>query len=225
MNNINQYNEVEFAERFKKTDIYQSLSRDFDIILFDHLIEKKLYGPPRQHWGDPQTLTSAAPFYYLEFLTAKNPQTIYDLGCGWNIFKRYIPNIIGIDPDSKSLFADVNDMIDDDYIKNHQGYYESIFSINALHFRPLSDLRKVATDFVSMIKPGGMGFLTLNFMRMLERDQEKFKDYTDADFDKYVKQELDNLSVQVDYIVFDVDLSYKDAYMDGNIRFVVHRQL
>lgn len=74
-----------------------------------------------------------------------------------------------------------------------------------------------------MIKPGGTGFLAVNLMRMLERDQEKFKDYTDADFDTYVRQQLADLSIPVEYIVFDVDLSCKDAYMDGNIRFVVRR--
>ena len=226
MKNSNEYNEVTFAKHFKKTEIYQSLIYDFKVVIEDHFVEKSLArGTIRQRATMPG-VTSAIPFYYLEFLTAKNPKTIYDLGCGWNMFKRYIPNIIGVgaeDPNSENFYADVHNFVDDFYVKDHQEYFESVFSINALHFHPLSDLRKIATDFVSMIKPGGMGFLALNFMRMLELDQKKFKDYTDAEFDSYVRQQLTDLSIPIEYLVFDVNLSLKNAYMDGNIRFVVQR--
>ena len=227
MKNINQYNSAEFAEHFKKTTIYQSLIQNFDVISFEYSMENFLnskFNTPRQATGTP--VTSAVPFYYLEFLTAKNPKTIYDLGCGWNMFKQYIPGIVGVgaeDPESQQFSADVHDYVDDDYVKGHQEYFESVFSINALHFHPLSELRKIATDFVSMIKPGGMGFLALNSMRMIEHDQEKFKDYTNAELDAYVRQQLADLSIPIEYQVVDIDLSVEDAYMDGNIRFVVQR--
>lgn len=229
MKNINGYNSAEFATHFKKTEIYQSLTGNFDVVRFEYFVENFLdiiADTPRNNIG--VSLTSAVPFYYLEFLTAKNPKTIYDLGCGWNMFKQYIPNIIGVgaeDPDSDRFFADLHDYVDDAYVKNHQEYFESVFSINALHFHPLSDLRKIATDFVSMIKPGGMGFLTLNLMRMLELDQEKFKDYTNAEFDAYVRQQLTDLVIPIEYQVVDIDLSVEEAYMDGNIRFVAQRLL
>jgi hypothetical protein len=228
MKNINGYNSAEFAERFKKTEIYQSLSQEFNQVLFEHFIENFLrYNfTPRENFGTSST--SATPFYYLEFLTAKNPKTIYDIGCGWNMFKKYIPNIVGVDtkfPNSDRFFADINNCVDDDYVKGHQEYFESVFSINALHFHPLSDLRKIATDFVSMIKPGGMGYLAVNLMRMLERDQEKFKDYTNVELDAYVRQQLNDLVIPIEYQVVDIDLSTEDSGMDGNIRFVVQRLL
>jgi hypothetical protein len=228
MKNINGYNSAEFAERFKKTTIYQSLSQEFNQVLFEHFIENFLrYNfTPRENFGTSST--SAVSFYYLEFLTAKNPKTIYDLGCGWNMFKKYIPNIVGVDakyPNSDRFFADINNCVDDDYVKGHQEYFESVFSINALHFHPLSDLRKIATDFVSMIKPGGMGYLAVNLMRMLERDQEKFKDYTNVELDAYVRQQLNDLVIPIEYQVVDIDLSTEDSGMDGNIRFVVQRLL
>lgn len=226
MKNINGYNSAEFAERFKKTTIYQSLTQNFDVVSFEHFIENflKYKITPRENFGT--STTSAVPFYYLEFLTAKNPKTIYDLGCGWNMFKQYIPGIIGVgaeDPESQQFSADVHDYVDDDYVKGHQEYFESVFSINALHFHPLSELRKIATDFVSMIKPGGMGFLAVNLMRMLERDQEKFKDYTNAELDAYVRQQLTDIVIPIEYQVVDIDLSTEDSGMDGNIRFVVQR--
>ena len=227
MKNINGYNSAEFAEHFKKTTIYQSLTQNFDVVSFEYFMENFLnfkFGTPRKTIGT--SFASAVPFYYLEFLTAENPSTIYDLGCGCNMFKQYIPNIIGVgaeDPDSNRFSGDVHDYVDDDYVKGHQEYFESVFSINALHFHPLSDLRKIATDFVSMIKPSGMGFLTLNFIRMLELDRKKFKDYTNAELDAYARQQLTDLSIPVEYQVVDIDLSVEDAYMDGNIRFVVQR--
>lgn len=227
MKNVNQYNEVEFTESFKKTKIYQSLNKDFDLVYFGNNVDELVTSSTPRHIIGLRR-TSAVPFYYLEFLTEKTPETIYDLGCGWNLFKRYIPNIIGIGAENVELdqfFGDIHDFVDDDYVKNHQEYFESVFSINALHFHPLSELRKIATDFASMIKPGGMGYLALNLEKMLavERDKEKFKDYTTADLDVYVRQQLNDLPISVEYLVFDVDLTVRDAYMDGNIRFVCQR--
>jgi hypothetical protein len=101
-------------------------------------------------------------FYYLEFLTNQNPSVIYDLGCGWNIFKKYIPNIIGIgeeDPKSQYYFADIHGRVDPNYVEQHQNYFESVFSICALHFRPLRELRQIALEFISMMKPDSYGFL------------------------------------------------------------------
>ena len=96
LEDIQPYNAVEFRRRFINTQLYQQLTRDFDEITFSSTWEGFGHGTPRQHWADRslwRTKFSAVPFYYLEFLTQQNPKEIYDLGCGWNVFKRYIPNI------------------------------------------------------------------------------------------------------------------------------------
>jgi hypothetical protein len=171
-----------------------------------------------------QTKFSVVPFYYLKFLTEANPTNIYDLGCGWNIFKKYIPNIIGLDirVENNVFHADIQDFVDDDYIKDHQNYFESVFSICALHFIPLSNIRQRVLDFGSMIKDGGRGFLTLNYMRMLEREtmwNVSIEDH--VLLEEQIRNELSALPFNLD--VFEVDLSLLNNPMDGNIRMVIRK--
>jgi hypothetical protein len=220
--NINAYEDHAFRDRFVLTDLYQRLQKDFGVITFVKNQPQCLPETPRQWLATPWF--SAVPFYYIEFLTQRNPTKIYDIGCGWNIFKKYIPNIIGIGaegPKSVHFHGDIHDYVDDDFVKGHQCFFESAFSINALHFHPLSDIQKIVNDYHSMLKPGATGWLSLNLMRMLERDRENFSGKSMADIDAYIRQELSSLNIN--FVVFDVDLTVPDDYIDGNIRLVMER--
>jgi hypothetical protein len=233
LNNINSYDEVRFRKEFKPTELYQSLSCDFSHITWDtHCDIYKNY-TPRQFLGDSsKNVFSAVPFYYLKYLLEVNPEKIYDLGCGWNIFKKYIPNIIGVgeeDPSASNYYGDEHGCVDQDYIDSHQNYFESVFTINALHFIPLSSMRERVVDFISMVAPGGRGFITLNLLRMVDRSSDDFLTSTfgtlkptNQQFDTYVRNSLDNLPCQM--LVFDVDLltSLNDV-MEGNIRLVFEK--
>lgn len=226
--NINPYNQEIFESEFKKTELYNQLLKEYNDITFAH--HQPIYfnsiqrtQTPRQYCS--KSLFSAVPFYYINYLTQQNPEEIYDLGCGYNIFKKYIPNIIGIgaeNPASDHFYADIHDYVDDDFIKGHQNYYESVFSINALHYIPLTHLRQVVVDFMSMIKPNGMGFLALNLQRMIDRD-ETFKNSSEEELEIYIREQLYN--VPAEYKVFDVNLESLDNYMDGNIRLVCHKTI
>ena len=103
--NVNAYDVDAFKSSFIKTDLYKAIAKNYQYLhwekFFDpmqpnafHLATKSKH---RKRWPNEYSLT---PFYYLNFLLEKNPTTIYDLGCGDNSFKKYIPNIIGIDPDN-----------------------------------------------------------------------------------------------------------------------------
>jgi hypothetical protein len=225
MKNINEYDKEKFFQNFATSDISLKVKKDFDKLSWDKNFKYEI-NTPRQLVGDKnlETVFSMAPFYYINRLLETNPSRIYDLGCGWNIFKKYIPNIIGVgaeNPTSKFYHADVHDLVDDDYINNHQNYFESFFSINALHFHPIDDLKKVVLNFISMSRKHGRGFLALNFQRMFERAKnKKFLD-KNFDFDFYIRNEL--YCINVDYLIFDVDLSVKDDPMDGNIRLVFEK--
>ena len=229
MNNINPYIQEQFEKKFRQSSTYQALSSDYNEILFEKYFSWGKFATPRQRAG-ANTLTShtrftAVPFYYLEFLTEKNPQVIYDLGCGWNIFKKYIPNIIGIGaehPSDDFFYADQHDYVDEDFITGHQNFFESVFSINALHFIPLSKLKQRVLEFYSMIKPNGTGYLAMNFQRMFERETGgQFHNFTLREYDNYVRTQLGDLGL--DYCVFDVELTEKNRneIMDGNIRLVI----
>ena len=233
------YDPAAWEIAFKKSDLYKQLVNEYDVVFFDRLEFFKGYElTPREMHGDPQqTYFSAMPFYYIEWLQEINPEKIYDLGCGWNIFKKYYPNIIGVgaeDPKAKdNLFnADIHDYVDDDYILGHQEYFESVFSINALHFIPLSDIRKRALDFASMIKPGGRGWLSLNVMRMVEKDPKFAEIFLravfDSESDKHVNEDRlviqnfceEQLSDLPNLVSLDIDLTVINEYMDGNIQIL-----
>jgi hypothetical protein len=224
--NINPYNQSTFQPQFMQSDIYKQLVLDFDHIAFEKYFVRNYTVTPREFWGVSSSIFTAVPFYYLEYLLNRRPVVIYDLGCGWNIFKKYIPNIIGIgaeDPKSKKYYADQHDYVDDDFIKGHQNFFDCIFSINALHFIPLSQLQQRVLDFNSMIKVNGSGFLALNLTRMLERDSQKFNDFSLLDLDQYVRDQLYDLDIT--YKVFDVEFTKDnvDEVMDGNIRLVIEK--
>ena len=228
MKNVNTYNQEKFFEEFTQTNVYKQLKNDFDSISF-----RKFYWmhnpvvTPRQSIGDRdlfRTGFSAVPFYYLNYLLEKNPQQIYDLGCGWNIFKRYIPNLIGIgaeEPESNVFYADIHDYVDSEFIQGHRDYFESVFSICALHFRPLEEFAQVVEEFYSMIKPQGRGFLALNLKRMTERSTFMSGANNDQ-LDAYCRSELSKLS-HIKFLVVDIDLEILNEGMDGNIRLVMEK--
>lgn len=228
MQNINPYPKDIFQQEFVETEIYQNLVQDFDIISFDkNLCDLYPYtSTPREAIGSKKLTTtfSAVSFYYLGYLLDNSPTQIHDLGCGWNIFKKYIPNIIGVgaeDPTSQSFFADIHDFVDDKYVAGHKDTFESVFSICALHFHPASKFSKIVSDFYSMIKPGGRGFLSLNSARLIDFDHLFFKS-TAEQIDCFYRDKL-SLLTEINFLVVDIDLNTLDDFVDGNIRLVMEK--
>jgi len=240
---MNAYIADEFEKNFTDSAIYNQLQSDYDELVFDkHFYvaldrigkDSKFIATPRQRYAQPASCTSyfsVVPFYYLDFLTSTNPEKIYDLGCGWNIFKKYIPNIVGIGAESFEdpfFNADIHDYVDESYIAGHQNYFESVFSICALHFIPLSNLRQRVLDFYSMIAPGGRGWLSLNAMRMIELDTDlhnmlltkRSQDAKNTAHNLIINQ-LQNLPGKI--LLLDVDLDLLDNGMDGNIQIIFEK--
>ena len=220
------YNPIQWEQSFKNLIFYKQIVSEYDMVTF----EKNFLGPtyfmtPRQIIADRNrpTYFNVMPFYYIEWLQQNNPSNVYDLGCGWNIFKKYYPNIIGINPEMPGTQADIYDIVDDDYIAGHKEYFDNVFSICALHYVPLTDIKKCVTDFASMIKPSGRGWLSLNIMRMLERDKH-FNNHSSAQVVEYCKQELCDLPNQV---LVDIDpgqdFEFMDDGMNGNINILLEK--
>lgn len=102
MENIAPYYKDKFITFFKETEIYKKLKVDYTD---DQLIWDKFFllgttlGEVTEGYTPRESRSSAFSatiFYYLLPLLEKNPKAIYDLGCGKNMFKKYIPNIIGV---------------------------------------------------------------------------------------------------------------------------------
>ena len=202
MNNLNPYNEKEFKQKFLTTEIYQRLVDDYDIVWFgEDWLADDARGTPREWYGNKgrRTIFSTIPFYYIEYLTKHNPSKIYDIGCGWNIFKKYIPNIIGVSgelPTNIDYHGDEYGFVDDKYIQ--------------------------VLDIVSMIAPNGRLFLALNLNIMLSLDPN-FNGWNINQVEAWIREQLDNMPFT--YEVVDIDFSHNRAdWMNGNIRLVIWKK-
>lgn len=223
---LNPYDPVAFENQFANTDLCRDISKDFDNLWWDQQIKFFDNLTPRQAVSTVTLGFSMIPFYYLQLLLENNPKEIYDLGCGANLFKKYIPNIIGIDNGKSYTNADIMDEVDETFVKNHQNFFQSVFSINALHFRPLSQLRQVYEEFISMVAPGGRGFLSINLKRMIEQEYKTPEEMGIINtniigYERYVRTQLENLPCK--YLIFDANLDPLDEWLDGNVRLVFEK--
>lgn len=294
MNNLNPYNEPQFKQTFKRTEIYKKLILDFDendliwdkffllnsdiqsSIKLNDIVSKMSQSSfykeaPRSAFPDK---FSASIFYYLMPLIEHGYTTIYDLGCGPNMFKSYLPNLLGIGAeasiaektfiksynnvkavdwpsisswvefkklptwiqdecidqhrlnlDSHKFYSDIDGYVDDEYVAEHQNYFESVFSICALHFHPIDQFCKVVEDFASMIQTNGHGFISINLQRMIDWTSAELLislfdtvHPTQDQLNEYIRTELDKINLE--WLIVDVDLTLVDEGMDGNIRLV-----
>ena len=222
MQNLNAYDQESFELKFKKSKTYDLLKQKYDEILFDKFVEPIWFTgcyTARQHFT--KTKTNVVPWYYLDYLDAS--ATVVDLGCGCNFFKPYFPNLIGIgaEDEPEKFFGDIHDFVDDDFYQNHVGAYKSVFSINALHFHPLENIRSVCENFSNMLEPGGRGFITINAQRMIDRSTT-MANISNADAERWIRSQFDNFPNKI--LVFDLDLTVvRDAWMNGNIRIVFEK--
>jgi len=257
LENIHGYDEIEFAPAFLKSNLGRQLLKEYDVLLWGWSYRTGVALRHTSYSTSRELLCckaiTIAPFYYLNFLIEQNPLQIYDLGCGCNLFKKHITNIIGVDPQHAA--ADLKDFVDDDFVKHHQNYFESVFSINALHFIPLKMIRHRVEQFISMIAPGGRGFLVLNMMRMLELDIETVNSLIGTELiniKKFISEKENRLAdfllencpilehkenrlilehyvrVQLDNLPVDIlcaDICFErlDTGIDGNIRLVIQK--
>lgn len=178
---------------------------------------------------------SIKSFYYLDQLFAYNPEITYDLGCGDNrLFKSYYNKnkIIGIDPIHPH--ADIQDVVDQNFIRDSQGKYQSVFSINALHFRSLDQFADIVNGFNSMIANGGCGYLALNVARFIgETPSDILKTILGINmFDhnnlqhinllvKYIQNEI-KLLTHINFEIKDITINeIYDDRLDGNINLFI----
>jgi hypothetical protein len=230
MHNLNEYNQEEFEEQFKETELFQKIKKNFDLVIWDkHAMPFNMHPTLRQTLGI--RICTLASFYYLQFLLEKNPDSIFDIGCGWNLFKKFIPEIVGISPDVEtdpSYYGDSHDFFDQNFVMYNEGQFESAMSICALNYAPLTQIKEIVEGFVSLVSPGGRGYIALDISPMLQREDadvlnELFgtADPSYYEIDDYVRDQLSNLPCK--YLVFDLDSMEYMNEIDGTVRIVFEK--
>jgi hypothetical protein len=225
LENKNQYDPVAFRCEFESTELYERIAADFDHIVYESVAHIMHRFTPRQVWGERWFF--ARSLYYIRVVTEIPYVNLYDLGCGRNKLKEYLPNVIGVDVNRplqfNKFYADVEATVNDKYVASHQNSFLAVISINALHFRPIDEIAQIVKEFNSMIANGGRGYISLNVIRLLERGT-KFTITSSVDqIDSFVRQELDTLNLK--FLVVDINLADIDDYIDGNIHLVIEKPL
>lgn len=221
--NLNGYNKQQWMEEFTDSKLHQQLDNDFDVLMWEWSNDAP--SPPgptaRQYWGQQYPSSfSVTVLYYLETLFRQSNKTVYDIGCGWNIFKKYYPQIVGIgaeDIDSKWYFADQPGFVNAEYVAAHQDHYDCFFSINALHFRPVSEVKQIVEECASMLTDGGSAFITFNTTVLVAYDKEQTFS-SNSDIEQYIRTQLSQADVH--WRIVDINLDNDNEGLDGNVRLL-----
>lgn len=243
MINLNPYNSNQFKKEFNSSKIVKNLKKDlYTKIVYEDVFKKRYNETITGRYQAYQRIVYMASFYYIKYLQEINPKFIYDIGCGANIFKQFIPNIRGIGGpnirgEDEQIYADEIGYVNDEYIALNKNRFESAFTINALHFTNFRSLQKTIQGFITMIKPGGRGYIALNIARLddysgPEEMMELFNiksrsndyNYTAQErivIDTYIRNIIDKLT-NIKPLVFEL-IETNDEYIDGNIRLVFEK--
>ena len=232
----NCYDPVQWQQDFSCDPYYQNIAHHYQTIIYSYkemtilkaALHYTVYLPPR-NFLIMYNILDATPYYYINFLLEKSPDSIVDIGCGSNHFKPHLPNLIGIDADPDSNF-DLFDHFDKDFANGHTHAYDSLISINTIHFNPIDQITEQLLLVAKIIKPGGRGFVSFNLETWLmhsDRDLIHSLFGSCPQFDvivNYVNNQI--LQTNLDFIVVDWpvlhithDSSIRDD-LNGNIRLV-----
>jgi hypothetical protein len=233
---LNPYNPDSWRQEFSCSPYYQNVSKNYQTVIYTHkemtllkaALHHTVYETPRDFLKNYNIL-DATPYYYINFLLENFPNTVVDIGCGINYFKSHVPGLIGIDADPSSNY-DIFDHFDEDFSNGHRYSYDSLMSINTIHFSSVTSITKQLLLTAQLIKPGGRGFVSFNFetwlmhtdkeqVRLLFGNYPKFDDVVN-----YINDQI--LQTGLDFIVIDwpvlhiTDNSTIRDDLNGNIRLV-----
>lgn len=250
---INGIDYEKFFEDFKKTSVYQKIEKDFDEVLCTNqtspLIDlrmkagitfRELYGKTNYVVGG-KTSISIVTLYYLKFLLEKNPEKIHDLGCGWNIWKRYYPNIIGIDGDSNNSYADIHRRFDDKFVNDYFESIESLMCVN-MNIGIVPGSHKYGCEtctyenyshqveyLLKVLKPGGRAYFAISRHGMIKYTPEDWfakNNINWYDYDLIKNKMLNDIKkLPIDILSFDCELDMKESFpaFDGCVRLVFEK--
>lgn len=94
----------------------------------------------------------------IRFVNARKPLVALDLGCGNNVYKPFIPNLVGID--IANVNADINaDISKLDYADNS---VDAILALGSINFGDESTIRQQLSEVNRVLKPGAVAIFRGN---------------------------------------------------------------
>lgn len=86
------------------------------------------------------------------------PKKVLDIGCGYNLLKDKIPNLIGIDPynSAADYMVSLDEFVSDDKS------FDVILALGSLNFGSVADISAQFNKTITLLKSGGLLILRLN---------------------------------------------------------------
>ena len=173
MTNYRHYNQKEFFAKFSTTETYKQLVNDYQQVhesigVYDDGFKIL----PRRTYAASKSIFYYSTFYYLGLLLETNPKTILDVGCGSNLFKKYIPQIIGFDNDPRFVEqVDFTETYTTEFVEQNLSKYDCAMTIGVIHAVSLATIHKTIDEFGQLIKPGGRGYFAINLRRPMQNTE------------------------------------------------------
>ena len=158
-------------------------------------------------WNTDLNCYHISGFAILPDIFALNPETILDLGCGYNEFKKYFPHLIGID-----LANDHADVVSDflDYECEDESV-DVMLALGSINFGTQELVEKQIAWMTRKLKKGGTMFIRVNPAQAPDESiQEKFYIWTVED--------IYNFSVKYNLKIKDNTLKLEDRIPSEYIR-------
>ena len=193
------------------------------IYTFDDIV----HGRQTPRYSTVISVIPCASFYYLHYLVELQPDKIVDIGCGMNFFKDIIPGVVGIDFNGTEI--DIQGFFDTNFSIKHENQFSCAFSIDAMHFIPITEFYNRVMEFKNIIKTGGRGYIAMNVARMVEYSEPEIllelfntTEPSSIQLAMYIDCEIKKLPIQ--WLVIDNLIVEKyDECIDGNIRLVFEK--
>ena len=191
---INPYNPQKFKQEFSQTEIFKAIERDHDLAYWEKYFNWPGVRMTTREIVSQRKIAIMVSFYFVNLIAENNDKPIYDIGCGGNYFKKYYPNIIGIDQPGNPN-ADRVGVFNEDYAKLNVNSFDNAIAICSLHFVSFPKINEQFRLFVDTIKPGGRGLFTINAIHPYHmstgEEKQMYNVNSTADTINYIDKTLD----------------------------------
>jgi len=168
--------------------------------------------------------TSRDIYYYIDLLYDNNPKSVIDFGCGECLFKRWFPNIFGVDPTPWPFGkADVTTPNITQFVKENKNKFDCGMALNSIHFGSFDEVRENINQCMTLIKSKGRFLFTVNIDSII-----KFGKYDNsAEFvntNSFYNEVIKKLEYNI--LLLDVLDRKKITYippLNGDIRFILEK--
>jgi hypothetical protein len=165
----------------------------------------------RAQQGDFRS-TARDIFYYISWLYDNNPESVIDFGCGECFWKKWFPNIFGVDI-IKYPYSKMDLVIEPaQFIAENQNKFNCGMALNSIHFGNLEKVTDNIHKCMTLIKSNGRFLFTIN-VTMIEGIQ------TTIINDLY--SSIKNMPYNI--LLLDIPEQVAHHHINGTIRFILEK--